>query len=179
MAKPTTQDLTARLHEAIRTRKKEDVWDYPEVYFLGENNLAKGVVSRSSAINQFGMGKYVFERGISVPEMYDVAKLERVFSPEGEDLSGNYILMERIMGCYLDELKNKDDFREASNKLREERMKVHSLGIAPCDSNNFGNSLFNTETRKLVVFDFGQWKVIDPWKQKEYEEFVGSLGVQE
>ncbi len=128
--------------------------------------VAKRAKLRCFANQELKIGKFLFERDINVPEMYEVIELKGVFSPEGEDLSGDYVLMERIKGVIRRDLTNSEEIEEAQEKLIEEIRKVKSLGVWPCDAyKNKGNSLFDRESRKVYLIDLEHWTFME-WENE-------------
>jgi len=168
-------DLIIKLEEAVRERR---TGKGPRIYLVDEKTVGKRCWGDIAAHNDFHIGNFLFERGVQVPEMYQLIKVEGIDNfLEDNGLSNWFILMQRINGATVNEL-SAEQKEYVLHQYRREITKVLSFGIFPFDSYQGyesclpQNSLFDISVQKLYLVDFEFWH---PGTASEMEECRNNL----
>ncbi|MFA6974193.1 MAG: hypothetical protein WC238_05680 [Parcubacteria group bacterium] len=172
MARETCNFLTqAQWEEKLREARKT-----MELVPLDEKSgsavyLLEKVVVKFAPEKEGYMGKFLFERGVSVPEVYAMIR----------DKWSNCIVMQKIEDALNLMNREREKLKipgvEHSNlvaMLREEITKVLELGILPKDSDWFGNSLFSKENGRLYLIDFGYYREGSKEELKAFERKIAT-----
>ena len=153
--------LIEKLKEAVMEKR---VGNGPRIYLVDEKTVGKRCWSDIAGNNGFNIGKFLFERGVQVPEMYELVRvdgLEDFFDNNG--MSNWFILMQRINGIAINNLTPKQK-RIVLLQHRREIEKVLDFGIFPFDSYQGyksclpPNALFNVLEQRLYLIDFEFWR---------------------
>ncbi len=140
-SKGMDKNLISELEESIQARR---TFRKDKILLISENALAKRN-NKESAKHEYEMGKYLFEQGVQVPEMYDLRFV----------LGDWYIIMQKIEGVSFPLIpKNLRD--KAINQYRAELEKILELEIYPEDAAGL-NVLFHTPEEKVYLIDFELW----------------------
>jgi hypothetical protein len=144
--------------ELRKSIKEEKFCEYPFVYFVGENAIAKWKPEEFLK-NEYAIGKLLLDNGIQVPKIYklvepDPISLKKSFN--GAMIEEWFFIMQRIKGESIKELSGSSR-EEAIKQYKCEIAKVLELGINPVNSDFGKNSIFSYEDGKLYLIDFEYW----------------------
>lgn len=148
-------ELADLLKKAYREDKQ---YYHRRIYDISENTVAKSYITRHEAAYEFNFGTELRSKGINVPEMFNVENLSFT-APKNNHYCIWFIMMQKIRGQHIDNLRE-EDRSEAYMQYREQIGKVLDLGINPKDSDWGGNSLYDSEDKKLYLIDFENWSRI-------------------
>lgn len=169
-------ELIEKLKEAVR---KKRIGGGPRIYLVDEKTVGKRCWSEIAGNNGFNIGRFLFERGVQVPEMYELVKVDGLEDfLDNNGMSNWFILMQRINGMAVNKLTSEQK-EIVLQQHRREITKVMDLGIFPFDSYQGyesclpQNALFNSSEQKLYLVDFEFWH---PGTASEIEECRRNIG---
>ena len=130
------------------------------IFTINKRLIAKRNDSWEKANNEYKLGRFLFEEGVSVPEMHELVPPDSVLGERHSyELEEWFIIMERIHGKDLLKFDRKSsEFIEAAEQYKAELEKVLDLGIVPDDSSAGYNAMFNQRKRKTYLIDFEFWR---------------------
>lgn len=131
---------------------------HPKIYDVSESTVAKSYITRYEAICEFEFGKELHLKGIQVPEMFSVESLGFT-APMNNHYYIWFVLMQKIKGHHIDNV-SEEERDDAYRQYREQIGKVLDIGINPKDCDWGGNSLYDSEEKKLYLIDFENWSMI-------------------
>ena len=159
-----TKDLIQAIEEDRHYKNNSNI------YLLSDGKIAKENLEHR-AQNEFVMGNYLFEKGISVPKMYSLV------SPfPNEKYPVYYTIMQKIDGEIVRDVQGEEK-KEAIKQFREQITKVLEMNISPYDSFFGKNAIFNFKERKLYLIDFESWRI--GVSEKELNFFNGMINFGE
>jgi len=126
------------------------------IYLVNDFVIGKLGCTNELTKREYDIGKYLFENGINVPEMYGLIKLNPLWIRMNRrslryTLSNLAILMQRIPE------KSNLNRDEALVLYHKELEKVSELDIYPRDC-GLHNAIFNSE--EVYLIDFESWRKI-------------------
>jgi RIO-like serine/threonine protein kinase len=129
------------------------------IYRINENTAAKVYALEEYAIQEYRIGKKLFNAGVQVPEFFDMEEIDPV--RKNPVCPKEWVIfMQYIKGKHIPKIGwffNRNERREAVRQYKEQIKSVLELGIEPFDAEWHLNSLFNEEERKLYLIDFAMW----------------------
>lgn len=142
------------LRKAIKNNK---TYKFRWIYLLDRNTLAKGI-SENSSKTEFEIGSYLYSKGLQVPRFHQLIECDDFSKVWRKDfISTFYVIMEKLQGTNLLELKNKNLENKIIPQYFSEIKKVLELGFIPVDSNAARNILFNKKDQKIYLIGFERW----------------------
>ena len=133
-------------------------YNHERIYDVSEGVVAKSFITQHEAIYEFEFGRELHSKGIRGPKMIQVEGLEFTIALKNYyDLW--FLLMQKIKGMTIGNIAEADR-SDAYRQYREQIGKVLDMGINPIDSDWHGNSMYDSDEKKLYLIDFGQWSRI-------------------
>jgi RIO-like serine/threonine protein kinase len=163
--------LVKELRKAIRDERFVDPSSW-STYLVSDTVVGKlygsDIRSQKWACNEFDIGKFLYEKGVSVPEMFELVIPDRFPFLHRIPINEWGVLMQKIDGIHIQNLEG-SELDEAIQQYISELEKVLELGICPNDSiYNSTNSLFDRQQGRVFLIDFELW---------QKEEAAGQLDI--
>ena len=145
------------------------------IYSVSEDVVAKVyhevypdnfLIDKRGSKNEYDMGIFMFEKGVSVPKMYGLVSPDFLLSRPFIKLSSKSIIknwvnfMQRIYGIDLRKLDG-PKLEEAKILWKIELEKILDLGYCPLDSEDY-NVMFDEEKGKVFLIDLVAWRKGSP-----------------
>lgn len=174
--KPTREELTDKLRIAIKNNATYKTYNS---YLIDKKIIAKRIDDEDS-LNEYSVAKYLFEKGVNVPETYGVIKSDILPFKlvHKTPIDKSYITFEKIAGTEFENLEG-ELLELATKQYKEELEKVLKLGICPETGTRTGRPVFSYDKVKTYLTDFRDWHVSESKNEiqevREQLKFIGRL----
>lgn len=153
--------------------------NFPQIYLLRDHLVAKKYNNKAEAISDYETGRFLFNKGISIPKMRNLIEpnqmlpVIREMELKEKNFQNYFLIMNRIDGEMLGYLRG-EERKKAEELFATEVKKVLALDIIPYDCFYGENSLYSQEEKKVFLIDFSFWERCSP-RAKEKKKFLNTL----
>ena len=150
-------NLLLKLQAAVNEGRTINNLD--NIYLVEDGIIGKRCRNKGRANNEYEIGKFLFENGVQVPNMFNLITPGSLMIRKSSKNSPKdwFILMERIKGKTIKELAGIEK-KEAIEQRKYELEKVLALNVHHPDSAYDDNSIYDAKQKKLYLIDFEHWR---------------------